>query len=126
MIQLFLFFGKVAAFCLVAVSCLTPAQYIIRQHIEEATHYDGPRCPMYPSCATYGQKAIQEHGWLGFLLTVDRLVYRETGELYAKYSMIHFSDSNWPRYYDPLEDSLGESNPTLFSTDINVLSREEY
>ena len=119
-------FFLISLFCFFAVSCLSPIERIIDQHITEATHYDGPRCPMYPSCVAYGQKAIKNYGWLGFLLTVDRLVFRETGALHEKYSMIHFDDSRWPRYYDPLEDSLGETNPTLFSTDINLLSREEY
>ena len=83
------------------------------------THLDGPRCPMYPSCAAYAEKAIRRHGFLGFLLSVDRLFFREAGGLERKYLFAAPHQSRHLRFYDPTEDSLGPARrPSLL--------REEY
>ena len=87
---------------------LRPLQALIKHHREETTHIDGPRCPLYPSCAAYAQRAIEEYGYGGFLVFIDRMVYRESGRLYLKYFCTPKSiyPSGVLRYYDPLEASL--------------------
>lgn len=89
---------------------------LVDYHRRTGTHMDGPRCPMYPSCASYAHKAISHHGWHGFLIFIDRLFFREGGNLSSRYPLAprHLSDA--PRYLDPLEASLGNrprlSDPT--------------
>ena len=85
---------------------LRPLSSLIKYHIEKGTHVDGPRCSLYPSCATYAKKAIEQHGYRGFLMALDRLIYRETGELYTKYFCTPRKLSKYLRYYDPLDESL--------------------
>lgn len=99
-------------------SCLLPVKKIIDQH-KEATQWDGARCPMYPSCARWGEHAIEEHGWLGFFLTVDRLFIREGGRLHGHYTITPRKLSEDRRYYDPVDDSFGKSEPSLFSVDVS-------
>lgn len=84
---------------------LKPMIALIRHHREYSTHIDGPSCPMYPSCAAYGEKAIRQEGILGLLLLADRLFYRETGNLMEKYVIAPGYLSKEKRYYDPLTDS---------------------
>lgn len=103
--------------------CMGPLRALVHQHREEATHFDGPRCPMYPSCAAWGDRAMEQAGWLGFLLTVDRLFFRETGRLSEKYVFAPAHMSRDRRYYDPLEDAFGSSRPDLFHDDFRPLSR---
>lgn len=67
---------------------------------------DGPRCPMYPSCATYGDQAVREYGLWGLLMLVDRLFYREFGELRGRYRLAPARISSTPRYLDPVEDAV--------------------
>jgi len=100
------------------VGCLSPVKSVIQHHRQEATQWDGSRCPMYPSCAAWADDAIDQYGWLGFLLSVDRLFVREFGSMSRSYYVVtpyHLSKS--PRYYDPLDDSFGKSQPSLFTVD---------
>ncbi|MCB1317531.1 MAG: membrane protein insertion efficiency factor YidD, partial [Leptospiraceae bacterium] len=95
---------------------LRPLQYIIKKHREEQTHYDGPRCPMYPSCAVYADTAIREHSIIGLLMFIDRLFFREFGRLETKYPIAPRSWSESLRYYDPISESLplwSEDRPSL-------------
>ncbi len=72
---------------------------------------------MYPSCAAYAEKAIRRHSFLGFLLFIDRLFYREVGDLSSKYFVAPSRLSRHARYYDPVEDSLPlfeNHRPSLF------------
>lgn len=85
---------------------LAPVQALISQHRQRGTHYDGPRCPMYPSCAAYADQAISEHGLSGFLLSIERLFFRESGNLSARYPIAPAELSSAPRYYDPVKWSL--------------------
>ncbi len=98
--------------------CLYPVKAVIENH-KEATKWDGPRCPMYPSCSSWGEHAIEEHGWAGLFLTVDRLFYREGGRLAEKYTVAPRRLSRHRRYYDPVEDSFGQSEPSLFSVEVS-------
>lgn len=67
---------------------------------------------------------MEQSGWLGFLLTVDRLFFRETGHLSQKYLFAPARMSRERRYYDPLEDSFGRSRPDLFHDDFRRLPGE--
>lgn len=85
---------------------LRPAIAIIRRHREIGTHLDGPRCPMYPSCAAYAEKAVKRFSLLGLMMAVDRLFFREAGGLDRKYLFAPSSKSSHLRFFDPVEDSL--------------------
>ena len=37
---------------------------------------DGDRCPMYPTCASYGMQAVRKHGAvIGIVMIADRLIH---------------------------------------------------
>ncbi|MCB1139630.1 MAG: membrane protein insertion efficiency factor YidD, partial [Leptospiraceae bacterium] len=74
---------------------------LVEYHRTKGTHLDGPRCPMYPSCASYAHRAIRSQGWYGLLLFVDRLFFREGGDLSNRYPVAPRRLSEAPRYYDP-------------------------
>lgn len=95
---------------------LRPFDALLEAHTREYTHYDGARCPMYPSCAAYARRAVREEGFLGFLYFMNRLFNSETGDLSARYLLAPRRLSGAPRYYNPLEDDLGES-PSLWKED---------
>jgi hypothetical protein len=92
---------------------LRPLDALLDAHTAEYTHYDGPRCPMYPSCAAYAKRALREEGLLGLMLFVNRLFFAETGDLSARYLVAPRRLSGDPRYYNPLTDDLGIS-PSLW------------
>lgn len=85
---------------------LKPIIFLIDDHNHNGTKYDGSRCPFYPSCGAYSKKAISEHGFLGLLLAMDRLFYREKGSLESRYLLAPNNLSAHDRYYDPLSDNL--------------------
>ena len=92
---------------------LVPLRALIRRHRAVGTHLDGSRCPMFPSCAAYGETALEKRGFLGFLLLLDRLFYREVGALDEKYMVAPRSLSEHRRYFDPLSDSMDGARPSL-------------
>jgi hypothetical protein len=97
---------------------LQPMLYLIHRHREHSTHIDGATCPMYPSCAAYGEKAMKQKGILGLLLLTDRMFYRETGNLIEKYMVAPEHLSNEKRFYDPLSDStFGGPGASLLKED---------
>ena len=95
---------------------LQPLDALLDAHTAEYTRYDGPRCPMYPSCAAYAKRAVRQEGFLGLLLFINRLFFAETGDLAARYLVAPRRFSGDPRYYNPLEDDLGLS-PSLWKED---------
>ena len=92
---------------------LLPLRALIRRHRAYGTHLDGNRCPMFPSCAAYGEQAIEQLGFRGLLLLIDRLFYREVGALENKYLVAPRQLSEHKRYFDPLADSATGSRPSL-------------
>ena len=63
---------------------------------------DGDRCPLYPSCSTYGVQAVRKHGFvLGTIMTTARLTH-EMGETRIS-PKIRVLGSY--RFYDPLENN---------------------
>lgn len=81
---------------------------LVEYHRTTGTHLDGPRCPMYPSCSAYAHKAIRKHGWYGFLISLERLFFREGGDLSERFPLAGRHLSETPRYLDPLEASTGQ------------------
>ena len=75
-----------------AVSCINFfSEYISR--------VDGDRCPMYPTCASYGRQALQKHGFfVGVVMTTDRLMHEGNEMDYAPL----VKTGNRMRYYDPV------------------------
>lgn len=97
---------------------LRPFHALIDDHRQRGTHMDGPRCPMYPSCAAYAENIMRERGVLGFLLSIDRLFYREFGKLDSRYFLTPARLSQSPRYYDPVQDALPEDRPSFFKEEL--------
>ncbi|MBK8396383.1 MAG: membrane protein insertion efficiency factor YidD [Leptospiraceae bacterium] len=83
-----------------------PIDFLLEKHKSESTHYDGPRCPFYPSCAAYGKKAINKHPLLAPLLIIDRLFFREGGNFDEKYMKAPSRLSKDIRYFDPIEENI--------------------
>lgn len=78
---------------------LKTAVNIFRNYISPV---DGDRCLMYPTCSAYSIQAIEKHGFfLGYLMTVDRLIHEnnemDTADLIKVYGML--------RYHDPVENN---------------------
>lgn len=95
---------------------IRPLLSLIRHHRDYSTHIDGPSCPMYPSCSAYGERAVREDQLLGLLLLVDRLFYRETGNLARKYMVAPSYLSDAMRFFDPYDDSPGNrTGPSLLT-----------
>ncbi|MBP6739799.1 MAG: membrane protein insertion efficiency factor YidD [Leptospiraceae bacterium] len=95
---------------------------ILDNHINESTHYDGPRCPFYPSCAAYAKKALKTNSYLSLFLVIDRFLIRDIGaniDVYYLKAPTKLSKS--PRLLDPLEDNflftLKNKKRTLFNFD---------
>lgn len=60
-------------------------------------------CPFHPSCSRYGLRAIHDYGWVwGWLMIVDRIFYREGGNIYSDYPKVRIHGEmrpyNPPRY----------------------------
>ncbi|MCE9598334.1 MAG: membrane protein insertion efficiency factor YidD [Spirochaetia bacterium] len=95
-----------------------PALKLLKEHRAEYTHYDGPRCPMYPSCSAYAETAIRKHSWMGLLMFANRLFFAESGDLQEKYILAPKRLSGAPRYYNPVSDDLPfGSRPSLLRED---------
>lgn len=61
---------------------------------------DGDRCPMVPSCSTYGKQAIKKHGFaLGIIMMTARLTHEREE---TKFSFRIKTDTGY-RFYDPVE-----------------------
>ena len=75
---------------------------------------------MLPTCANYAYRALTEHSFLGLLLFIDRLFFRENGDFRSKYMILSKKRFRELRYYDPLEDALPllkEKRPSLYRED---------
>ena len=98
-----------------------PFLFLIRKHRQETTAMDGPRCPLYPTCSAYADKAISEYGLTGLIVFLDRLFYREFGDLSDRYLPVPRRLSRDLRYFDPVSDSLpwGDApGPSLLLEDL--------
>lgn len=98
----------------------SPLLSIIEGHIKEGTKYDGPKCPYYPSCAAYGKTAIRDHSFIGFLMTIDRLFFRESGMYHKNYFVAPKRLSKHIRFYNPVSDDipiLKEKHGSLYKED---------
>ena len=98
-----------------------PLLKIIDRHKTSDTHYDGARCPFYPTCSHWGEHAIREHGITGFLLLLDRMIYRETGSR-KHYFPVSTNKSHIQRLFDPPEDSMpvfSQRRPSLLTEDFD-------
>lgn len=95
---------------------LRPFDALLEAHMQEYTHYDGPRCPMFPSCAAYARRAVRQEGFLGLLYFVNRLFFSESGDLSARYQLAPRRLSPSPRYYNTLDDDMG-ARPSLWKED---------
>lgn len=63
---------------------------------------DGDRCPMYPSCSTYGAQAVRKHGFvLGMIMTTARLTHEGGETAISPKIRVHGSY----RFHDPLDNN---------------------
>ena len=98
-----------------------PFLFLIRKHRQETTVMDGPRCPLYPTCSAYADKAISGYGLVGLIVFLDRLFYREFGDLSDRYLPVPRRFSRDLRYFDPVTDSVpwGDApGPSLLREDL--------
>jgi len=57
-------------------------------------------CPFLPSCSRYGLAAISEYGaFWGWLMTLDRIFYRENEHIYSCYPRVRVGREDKP--FDP-------------------------
>ena len=74
----------------------------LRFYQENISSHDGPRCLFYPTCSHFAGQAVKEHGlFLGMLMTIDRMVYREDPLSLQYYSY----DEDKDRHLDPVYHS---------------------
>ncbi|MDH5655542.1 MAG: membrane protein insertion efficiency factor YidD [Spirochaetia bacterium] len=100
-----------------------PLIQIIKRHKMHDTHYDGDRCQFYPTCAHWGEIALQNYPFAGFLLLIDRMFYREWGRK-EKYIPVPTRKSQSLRFYDPVQDILplhDNQKASLFLDDFDPL-----
>jgi putative component of membrane protein insertase Oxa1/YidC/SpoIIIJ protein YidD len=75
---------------------------VLRFYQENISSHDGPRCLFYPTCSQFAGQAVKEHGlFIGVLMTIDRMVYRED-PLSLQY---YIYDEEKDRYHDPVHHS---------------------
>jgi putative membrane protein insertion efficiency factor len=75
---------------------------VLRFYQENISSHDGARCLFYPTCSQYAVEAVKEYGlFLGMLMTIDRMVYREDPLSLQYYSY----DGQKDRYHDPVHHS---------------------
>jgi len=67
------------------------------------TPIDGPRCMHRPTCSRYGLLAVREHGAVGLLLTLDRLMRDENSSALRR--LKSFVDEGGIHFVDPVEES---------------------
>jgi putative component of membrane protein insertase Oxa1/YidC/SpoIIIJ protein YidD len=64
---------------------------------------DGPRCSHRPTCSRYGLLAVRQHGAVGLLLTIDRLL---RGDSSSSLRLLRtFTDAGGTHFLDPVEES---------------------
>jgi putative membrane protein insertion efficiency factor len=74
----------------------------IKFYQETISAHDGARCLFYPTCSQFAGQAVKEYGFfLGVLMTIDRMVYREDPLSLQYYSY----DEKKDRYIDPIYKS---------------------
>ena len=74
---------------------------LIEFYQNHISNIDGDRCPMYPSCSSYSQKAFKKHGFfLGWVMTFDgsEVAFSEIIEIDGKrkcFDPVEFNDFWW-------------------------------
>ena len=65
--------------------------------------FDGPKCPMHPTCSAYAANSFKRYGfWIGLLLTTDRLIHEGGNvDLFHRHRV-----GGIPRFVDPIERNL--------------------
>ncbi|MBN2515937.1 MAG: membrane protein insertion efficiency factor YidD [Deltaproteobacteria bacterium] len=84
----------------------SPTAYFLKKSIRFFIDYispvDGDRCPMYPTCSSYGLQATERHGFIiGFIMTADRLIHESDEMTYAP--LVEVCGS--VRYIDTLDNN---------------------
>lgn len=81
---------------------LNPLYHLVNFYKEFISPVDGPKCPMYPTCAAYSIKCFEKHGLImGYLMTIDRLLHEADEMNRASLLKVH---GKW-RYHDPVENN---------------------
>jgi putative component of membrane protein insertase Oxa1/YidC/SpoIIIJ protein YidD len=75
----------------------------IRFYQKYISPVDNRTCPFYPTCSMFGFEAIRKYGFIGLLMLIDRLFFRDPTADEMHYEMIKVGDVY--RYYDPVEDN---------------------
>jgi putative component of membrane protein insertase Oxa1/YidC/SpoIIIJ protein YidD len=84
---------------------------LIRLYQTRISPHRSASCPMVPSCSRYGLQAISEYGWIqGWLMTIDRLFFRENPNMLGHYPTTHLHGVMMP-YDPPAHDDLLAAPP---------------
>jgi hypothetical protein len=76
---------------------------VINFYKSHITDLISTHCPSYPSCSSYGKQCIERHGFLGILMTIDRLYYRENNAMQYYYKLV--DSPKGFKFFDPPENN---------------------
>jgi len=84
---------------------------VVRIYQTVFSHFRTGACPFEPSCSRYGLRALGRYGpFWGWLMTVDRIFFRENEGIYRNYPRME--QGGWDKPYDPPQfDYLWEPIP---------------
>jgi putative component of membrane protein insertase Oxa1/YidC/SpoIIIJ protein YidD len=64
------------------------ADKLITYYQHKISPHSVSRCPFKISCSEFARKAVALHGAVGFLLFVDRYLYRENADAFSHYALV--------------------------------------
>jgi len=76
-----------------------PTPVFIAVYRKYISSHDEAKCPFYPTCSSFCQRALAGYGFFwGILMTIDRMFYRENERSLIFYPYLKEKD----RYFDPV------------------------
>ena len=75
---------------------------------------------MYPSCAAYASRLVQERPFLALFYIADRFFFREWGKLADRYHRTPTHLSCELRYHDPVSELAPSFEPSFLREDFQA------
>jgi len=82
------------------------------------TKIDGARCQHYPTCSRFANQAVAEHGLLGILMGLDRVIQDGNSSVLRALPQLEMPGGGMARHFDPIsnyefwEEDAEEAFPT--------------